>query len=143
MSQQMKKKFDKDLYNKNDPAKLKAIDYFGLMGMKAIVNPDDYGVDLIVDDNFYCEVEVKHNWKGTNFPFSTLQIPERKTKFAKISDKPVMFMVFNSEHTHAFLAKATDVLRSRMQEVPNKYVPEGEMFFQVPVKKLTKVRLGV
>ena len=139
----MRKKFNKELYNHNDPAKFKAIEYFKSKNKNAVVNPDDYGIDLIVDDTFYCEVEVKHNWKGINFPFQTLQIPERKTKFAKISDKPVMFMVFNSEHTHAFLAKATDVLRSRMQEVPNKYVPEGEMFFQVPISKLTKVRLGV
>ncbi len=137
----MRKKFDQDLYNKNDPAKLKAIEYFKSKGMTAIVNPDDYGVDLIVDDKFYCEVEVKHSWKNDRFAFPTLQIPERKTKFAKISDKPVMFMVINSNHTHAFLANKVDVLGSPMKEVPNKYVPEGEMFYQIPVRKLTKVRI--
>lgn len=137
----MRKKFDQDLYQKNDPAKLKAIEYFKSKDMAAMVNPDDYGIDLIVDDKFYCEVEVKHNWRGNSFTFPTLQIPERKMKFAKVCDKPVMFMVFNSEHTHAFLARADDVLKSPLREVPNKYVPEGEMFFQIPVSKLTKVRI--
>lgn len=139
----MRKKFDKDLYNKNDPAKNKAIEYFKTKDMSAIVNPNDYGVDLIVDNKFYCEVEVKHNWKGNNFSFPTLQIPERKKKFASINDMPVMFMVLNSEHTHAFLVNAKDVLRSPLVEVPNKYVEKEELFFQIPVKKLTKVRLGV
>ena len=137
----VRKKFDRKLYSNNDPAKLKAISYFERRNRTAIVNPDDYAIDLIVDGKFYCEVEVKHNWKSNIFYFSTLQIPERKTKFAKISDKPVMFMVINSIHSHAFLANKIDVLDSPMKEVPNKYVPEGEMFYQIPVKKLTKVRL--
>ena len=137
----MRKKFDQDLYDQNDPLKLRAIEYFKSKGMNAIVNPNDHGIDLIVDDKFYCEVEVKHTWKGSNFTFPTLQIPDRKKKFAKVLDKPAMFLVFNHEHTHIFLVMAEDVRNSPMKEVPNKYVPEGEMFYQIPVNKLTKVRL--
>ena len=61
--------------------------------MKAIVNPDTYGIDLIVDNTFYCEVEVKHNWKGKDFPFSTLQLSDRKRKFAILdnNNEPVIF----------------------------------------------------
>lgn len=136
----MRKPFSKTLYNNNDPAKQKAIDYFANQGTTAVVNPDDYGIDLIVDDTFYCEVEVKHNWRGDSFPFNTLQIPERKTKFAKL-DKPVVFMVMNSEHTHAFLTTGDDVLASPLVEVSNKYVPNGEMFFQIPTSKLLKVKM--
>lgn len=137
----MRKKFDKTLYDKNDPAKLKVIEYFKTKDMNAEVNPDQYGIDLIVDNKIYCEVEVKHNWKGKSFTFPTLQIPERKIKFAKVDDKPVMFIVLNSEHTHAFMVSGKDVLSSPMKEVPNKYVSKGEMFFQIPVEKLTKVRI--
>lgn len=136
----MRKRFDSNLYNTNDPAKRKAIDYFKNQGADAIVNPDDYGVDLIVNDTFYCEVEVKHNWRGDNFPFSTLQIPERKIKFAKL-DKPVVFMVMNSEQTHALMTTGEDVLDSPLREVSNKFVKSGELFFQIPTSKLLKVKI--
>lgn len=138
----MRKKFDEKLYNNNDPAKYLAIEFFRTKDKIAVVNPDDYGIDLIVDGKFYCEVEVKHSWKGENFTFSTLQIPERKNKFT-VSDKPVMFMIFNSDKSYAFLVKGEDVLDSPLVEVSNKYVKSGEKFFQIPVSKLTKVRLGV
>ncbi len=136
----MRKRFSKNLYDANDPAKLQAIEYFSGLGKNAIVNPDSYGIDLIVDDKFYCEVEVKHNWQGEHFPFGTLQIPERKTKFTT-ADKPTMFMIFNSQKTHALLAKGTDVMHSPLVEVSNKYVSNGEYFYQVPVSKLTKVKV--
>ena len=136
----MFKPFDPQLYNKNDTAKYDAIKYLEKLNKKAYVNPDQYGVDLIVDDAVYCEVEVKHAWKGKEFPFSTLQIPERKTKFTK-ADKPVMFMVFNSDRSYAFLVKGDDVMKSPLKHVPNKYM-DDEMFFQIPVNKLTKVRIS-
>ena len=136
----VRKKFDKKLYSNNDPAKLMAISYFERRNRTAIVNPDDYGIDLIVDGKFYCEVEVKHNWKGSKFPFNTVQIPERKSKFT-VLDKPVMFMIINSEHTHALLMKGTDVSESPLKEVKNKFVSDGEMFYQVPIDKTIKVLL--
>jgi len=138
----MRKKFDKRLYNNNDPAKLTAIEFFKTKNKIAVVNPDDYGIDLIVDNEFYCEVEVKHRWNGKDFAFPTLQIPERKNKFT-VLDKPVIFMVFNSDKSYAFLVKGEDVLTSPLVVVPNKYVEFGEKFFQIPVNKLTKVRVGV
>ena len=137
------KKFDKNLYEANDHAKNKAIKYFNRIGMEAIVNPDQYGIDLIVDNKFYCEVEVKHNWKGSKFPFYTLQLSDRKRKFAiQDSDEyPVIFMVINSEHTHALVAKGRDVISSPCEEVSNKYIQKGEYFFQIPIKKTVKVKL--
>lgn len=138
----MRKRFDEKLYNRNDPAKLLAIDFFKSKNKTAVVNPDQYGIDLIVDEEFYCEVEVKHTWKGKTFTFPTLQIPERKDKFA-VLDKPVMFMVFNSDKSYAFLVKGKDILDSPLVEISNKYVNKGEKFFQIPVDRLTKVKLGV
>lgn len=134
------KRFDKELYNTNDPAKLLAIEYFEKIGKKAVVNPDKYGIDLIIDDEFYCEVEVKHTWKGENFKFDTLQIPFRKSKFGK-SDKRSMFMVINTDRTYAYLVEGKDVMESPLKEVPNKYMYKGEYFYQIPLNKLTKVKL--
>lgn len=136
------KSFDTNLYDKNDNAKELAIRYFERIGLSTIVNPDQYGVDLIVDNKFFCEVEVKHNWKEDKFPFSTLQIPERKKKFATL-DKPVVFMVMSSNRKKAFIAKDSDVLNSPLKTVSNKYVRNGEKFFQVDVSLLRKVDIGV
>ena len=134
------KRFDKTLYNANDDAKYLAIEWFKNNGKTAVVNPKKYGIDLIVDDNFYCEVEVKHSWKGENFKFETLQIPARKQKFAEL-DKQAIFMVMNSERTYAFLVEDKDVLNSPLVEVPNKYKFKGEYFFQIPKEKLTLIKL--
>ena len=54
-----------------------------------------------------------------------------------------MFMVFNSDKSYAFLVKGKDILDSPLVEISNKYVNKGEKFFQIPVDRLTKVKLGV
>lgn len=130
----MFKKFDTRLYEQNDNAKLVAIEYFTSIGKSAIVNPDTYGIDLIIDDDFYCEVEVKHNWDNDDFPFDTLQIPLRKMKFANL-DKRSWFMVINKHRTRAIVVKHEDLLDSRISNVPNKYMEYGEKFIQVPKSK--------
>lgn len=136
----MFKKFSPSLYASNDGAKIIAIEYFTSIGKHAIVNPDDYGIDLIVDGRFYCEVEVKHNWDKDEFPFKTLQVPFRKMKFVNL-DKPSYFMVINKHRTRAIVVKHTDLLDSPVVEVPNKYLPEGEKFFQVPSQYLKFITL--
>ena len=134
------KKFDKTLYEENDPAKLLAIEYFKKIGKNAVVNPKKYGIDLIVDDEFYCEVEVKHRWVGEEFTYNDLQIPYRKEKFGDL-DKPSMFMVINKDRTYAFLTTGKDVLESPVEEVPNKFKFKGEYFYKVPLSKLAKIKL--
>ena len=127
------KKFDKELYEKNDSlAKEAAKKFFAAQGVTAVDNPDKYGVDLLLDTGSSIEVEVKHTWKD-DFKFDTLQIPARKEKFAKLG---CVFMVFNSNITKAFIVHGDIVLASPKKEVYNKYMPKGEMFFQIPVDKL-------
>ena len=127
------KKFDKELYEKNDSlAKEAAKKFFAAQGVTAVDNPDKYGVDLLLDTGSFIEVEVKHTWKD-DFKFDTLQIPARKEKFAKLG---CLFMVFNSNITKAFIVHGDIVLASPKEEVYNKYMPKGEMFFQIPVDKL-------
>lgn len=145
MIHSVRKKFDKELYDDNDAsAKEKAINYFKKIGMNAEHNPDRYGIDLIVNNKFYCEVEVKHNWKGSTFPFSDLQLSERKRKFAILDteESPVVFMVMNKTHTNALVVKAKDVLDSPSREIPNKYEPKGEYFFKIPVNKTKRINLS-
>ena len=139
-----KKRFDKDLHDQNDTlARAAGKKYWGSFGYKVHDNPDRYGADLIVNtgwEEFYSEVEIKRVWSGPLFQYDTLQIPERKKKFADL-DRPCVFVVMNKEQTHAFVCDRETLLASPVVEVPNKYVYSGEMFFQVPISKLLFVEL--
>lgn len=141
-----KKRFDKDLFTENDsPARLAGIRYWSALGYIAAPNYDKYGPDLIVitdSERFYSEVEIKRVWSGEAFQYDTLQIPERKHKFAGL-DLPCTFMVFNNEQTLVFLCESSTLVTSPIVEVPNKFVPEGELFFQVPIKRVKLARVPV
>jgi hypothetical protein len=144
MTAPIRKRFDRELFNETDgTARDSAKKYWTSLGHTVEDHPDRYAVDLIVTagtEVFYCEVEIKKVWKGAEFKYDTLQIPERKSKFAKL-DKPAYFMIFNNERSHAFICSHTDLLDSPVVEVPNKYVYKGEMFFQVPITKLELVEI--
>lgn len=72
------KPFDLDLYNADDNAKELVIQWLKGYGYIVDVNPDQYGIDLIGTDNtgkaIAVEVEVKHHWKGSHFPFRTVHV---------------------------------------------------------------------
>lgn len=133
------KKFDEELYAQYDPAKQIVIDFFERNGHKAIVNPDQYGIDLIIDDKFFVEVEVKNEFKGAKFTWDTLHIPSRKKKF--ITDA-TMFCVVNVEGTHAMFAPGKIVKRCRRDEVPNNKIASGELFFIVPMRFVKTMRIA-
>ena len=83
------------------------------LGYGRIENPDDFGVDLLVEGKgrkFGCEVETKTGWHGPEFEFPTLRIPFRKQKF---THDRVTFFVLNSGHTHA-----TVVSRQKLHKRP-------------------------
>jgi hypothetical protein len=136
------KAFDQTLYADNDDAKNLIIELLDRNGWSARVNPDPYGIDLLAANgtkNISVEVEVKHRWSGPEFPYSTVQIPARKKKFAELADS--QFVVINAERTHCLITSGKAVINSKLLVVPNKYVAEGEQFFSVPLSDFTLVKL--
>ena len=130
------KVFDPDLYAKNDNAKFLIVEWLESKGYSATINPDQYGIDILAskgERNLRVEVEVKHNWPDEQFKYPTLQIPERKRKFA--NDKDTWFVVMNSVRTQALIASAEALLDSPLVEVSNKLVDRGERFFQIPLDR--------
>jgi hypothetical protein len=132
----IKKRFDPTLYAQNDEIArnfvknvLKGSDY------QVMDNPKKRGVDLLVyKDSIHIaniECEIKRVWKTTEFPYDSVQIPERKEKYTGL-DKPTIFVMLNSDQTQYLAVKDTTLLASPKKEVPNKYVFKGELFFQVP-----------
>jgi hypothetical protein len=141
----LKKRFDRDLFSENDTlARAAGKRYWESQGYTVEDNPDRYGPDLLVTthdtERFYSEVEIKKVWSGKEFAYDTLQIPGRKKKFLLL-ERPCFFIVFNNEQTHGFLCTHSELAAAPLVEVSNKYVRAGELFYQVPISKLSLIEV--
>lgn len=129
------KKFDPKLHEKADePAKTVTKYYVGRFGYDAEDNPNIYGVDLIVPDVCYIEVERRFMWEDDKFPFASLHIPHRKRKFFN-QDMPVLVFTWNHALTK-FIRLHEDVIKtSRVIEKSTEAMPEGEHFYEVDIRR--------
>lgn len=136
------KKFDKNLYAQNDAIARKISKQFieKKLNLTAMDNPDSFGVDLYLVRNgsviAYAETEVKNVWNSYDFPYGTVQFPERKGKFVDL-DKPTLFCMINNQKTRLLYVWSKDLKSSPLVHVPNKYTAEGELFYQVPIQKVS------
>lgn len=137
------KKFDKKLHAENDKIARNVVksffnNRFSKDGVTIIDNPNKYGVDLWMMRNgniiANLEAEVKIVWKGHRFPFPNIQFPTRKKKFAGLG-KPTMYCMLNEDKSRLLTVWDKYFTDDKIVEVPNKYVPQGEMFYQIPLDK--------
>lgn len=139
-----RKKFSKSLFKENDSvARKAATKYYKNLGYEVRPNEDKYGPDLLLfkENTFasYVECEVKRVWKDCDFPWPTVQIPERKSKY--VTEKPILFFMLNGKEDRALIIKGNDLVKSPLKEVSNKYVRSGEYFFQIPLNLVVFVDL--
>jgi hypothetical protein len=139
------KKFDQALHDEFDElGRDMSKQFYKRYGVDLKDNPDQYGVDLIAyrDDKKvgYVEVEVRTFWRGSKFPFPTLNVPERKRKLLEL-DLPVSLLSWSSNGDYGFMCNADVILNSMVIERPNKYMAEKEYFFAVPVDKIRLIKL--
>ena len=138
----MLKYFDRDQFARHDAyAKEVARQFWINLGYDYIENRDEYGVDLLVEDKgrkFGSEVEVKTRWHGPEFDFPNLHIPFRKKKFTK---EKVIVSVLNNARSHAAVVGRNDVVTSPVVTVPNKFVPAGDLFYDVNVQDAKIINL--
>jgi hypothetical protein len=141
----MNKKFSPELHDEFDVFGREIVKKFlaKTMKLEARDNPDQYGIDLVLYKNDtivgYAEVEVRTNWNALNFPFDDLNVPLRKGKLFN-NDLPSLFFSVNQPGTALMYCSSDLVMRSRIENSPNKYMRE-EMFFKVPVEKMKFVIL--
>jgi hypothetical protein len=138
----MTKKFSQFLYDRDDQAKELVINYLKSRGYDAWVNPDQYGVDVMAckdGDVFEIEVEVKHNWKGKDFPYNSVHFSERKRKFIKESAFNIFWML-NDDWSWALLIDGL-----QMSEAPtivkDTIYTTAECFIAIPVAQATLLRM--
>lgn len=139
------KQFDPALYEQYNRAAIDAVrSHINASGLFVQDNDDIYGPDLVVylgfKPRYYVECEVKLIWSGPDFPFDTIQLPERKAKFARLP-KPCEFWICNREYTHAIVISDRNLEPDMIVEVPNKLVANGELFYQVPIDRTVLVEL--
>ena len=123
------KKFNEESHATNDrPAKDLVINFLKSKGLDAMENPDKYGIDIVVPRY---EVERREIWID-EFPFKTVHIPARKEKFLKHS---IVYVVVNKDFNKMMFCRSEIIRQYNLIEVPNKSVPEGEYFYDVPIEK--------
>lgn len=104
--------------------------------LDAIPNPNKYGVDLVVFDNFvptkYVEVEMRL-WKEDMHycPYPTIHVPLRKKKLFN-NDLPTFMCVVNHYQKYAYWIDSERIKRSEVIEVKNRAVSKDEFFYDVP-----------
>ena len=103
----------------------------------AVPNPNKYGVDLVVFDNFvpvqYVEVEMRLWRDGWHYcPYDTIHVPLRKEKLFR-NDLPTFMCVVNTYRKWAYWIDTDKILQSPVIEVRNSAVRKGEYFYDVPV----------
>lgn len=126
------KRFSEKLYSEDDNAKYQVIDWLTDQGYHAYVNPDQYGIDVIAEndkDTYYYEVEVKHNWRGPRFMYASIHWTERKIKFAVPN---AFFVMLNHERTHAFIT-TWDVIQAAPVIVKDTKYTTNEKFIEVKI----------
>lgn len=135
-----RKRFDPKLYAENDTIAKEFVK--GLLKgteFQVIDNPKKRGVDLLVyrDSQHIAnlECEIKRVWKSKDFPYESVQIPERKTKYTQL-EKPTIFVMLNDDQSAYLAIPQQTLLNSPVKEVPNRYVYKGELFFQVPLNTI-------
>lgn len=138
----MRKKFSHSLYKENDHiAKLAGFYHLANHDAKWLsINPNDYKCDIVYKTDtidadspiMLLETEIKHTWPGGIFPYSTVNILERKEKYF-LEGADILLLAKNLKDY--LIIDAETVLSSDLVEVPNKYVAEMEWFYQVPILK--------
>lgn len=132
MTENISKPFSKELYDRCDKkGKEKVKAYYRKKGIVVTEFENQYDLDLKESkDKFFVEVEVHESWQGRSFPFDTIHIPVRKQKY--ITGK-TLFFILNKEMTNALVIPDSLLNDKDKIEVKNKYIQNGEEFFDVYV----------
>lgn len=145
----VRKPFDQKLHDECDePARRAVKDIFlSYNDIKLDDNPDIYGIDLVRYDQagniiYGVEVERRFNWNGMKFPFETLHIPYRKLKFAALPYQ-TYFVAVNNDLSWAMILDLALIKGEATVVVQNRFVADGEEFFNVPTTKCWVVDVPV
>lgn len=139
------KKFDRTLHQGNDPKSRQVVkDYLAKQGFIVEDNTNQYGVDLVSEDGAI-QVEVEHRlpWTGERFPFSEINVPERKAKFFR--NGKVHYVILSKDYSRLGIILGKNIQtfmgNDNLVENPNKFVKNNELFFKVPCNQFRWIKI--
>jgi hypothetical protein len=140
-----RKPFSRALHQSNDPQSRKiVIEYFKRQGLSLNENTNPYGVDLVsADGSVQMEIEHRLPWADDDFPFSEVNVPERKAKFLR--EGKAQYVILSRDYSHMGVIEGKDIMPfivdNNLQLNRNKFVKDGEFFYKVPVTKFTWIKI--
>jgi hypothetical protein len=127
-------------YNENQP---KVTEFWTALAQNLTLF-EKYKVDLLCKRAGkvigYAEVEVREPY-GNKFPFTTVHVPARKVKLLD-NGLPTVYFAVNRDFTRLMWVRTEKIAQYIPIEVPNKMIPNGECFYNVPKKLFTEVYIG-
>ena len=130
------KEFSKSLFRRNDPKSRKiVIEYFKNRKIILIHNENKFGVDLVAKDgSMSVEVEHRNSWNVAEFPYSDVNVPERKAKY--FVENNVHYAILSKDYSHIGMISGKElrkyITEATLTECSNKFIKEGELFYKVP-----------
>ena len=137
------KPFSQILHDKYDAPARKAVSNWIQMkwGLEVIDNPDKYAVDLICLRSSVpvgaLEVEVR---LVDFFQYNSIHVAHRKAKLFQ-GHLPVLFFALTPDLRNAYWVKADLIKDCPLIEVQNRYVKDGELFYDCPITLFKKIDL--
>jgi hypothetical protein len=129
--------FNKDAYTASDTEVKKVIiPFLRNEGYDVYENPDTYGIDLSC--NMF-ELEQRTIWEGNTFPFKTIHIPARKSKFFKFK---LYYFIVNKDMSYFLSVHSSTITKYKIEEVKRRDKTDSEYFYNIPISefKLYKIK---
>ena len=139
-----RKKYSQELSDAHDPKSRRVvIEYFKKHGIP-LVNNSMCAVDLVSPDGAV-RIELEHRmpWVDEEFPYSEINVPERKAKF--LNDGVTAYAILSRDFSRMGIIEGKDIkpyiVDTNLHLNKNKYVKDGEFFYKVPLDKFKWVTL--
>lgn len=104
---------------------------------------EDYGPDIQSWISVSHEVEIKSSWEDewpTNW--STVHIPYRKKKYLE-NGRRIAFWVLNKDCSKAWHIDGKHMKEVYVKNIPNTRYPEGENFYDIPIKLCNLIEIAI
>ena len=104
---------------------------------------EDYGPDIQSWISVSHEVEIKSSWEDewpTNW--STVHIPYRKKKYLE-NGRRIAFWVLNKDCSKAWHIDGRHMKEAYVKNIPNTRYPEGENFYDIPIKLCNLIEIAI
>jgi len=140
----IRKRFNQQLHDSHDPKSRKVVkEYLAKLGIIVKDNPNKKGVDLISDDG-ELKIELEHRppWVGEEFPYSEVNILERKKYLA---EGKIQYIILSRDFSRLGIITG-DVIKKyiideNLHHNPNKNVWKDEYVYKVPTSAFTWVKV--